>query len=168
MTKDTIFDLASLTKSLATATAVLQLFEHGRVKIDDSVQTYLPNFNTANDPRRARVAIRMLLTHTSGLAGDLSLDAPWGLDRADKAEGIHRALNARVEFGPGEINDGTVRGSWSAMRTTATATTATPIPACTTPTRLSTPRLAPRDPQSGSTPAVRIIADLDVIEAYRA
>jgi len=118
MTKDTIFDLASLTKSLATATAVLQLFEHGRVKIDDSVQTYLPNFNTANDPRRARVTIRMLLTHTSGLAGDLSLDAPWGLDRADKAEGIHRALNARVEFGPGEINDGTVRGSWSAMRTT--------------------------------------------------
>ncbi len=102
MTEDTIFDLASLTKSVATTTAVLQLYERGRVQIDDSIQTYLPGFNPMNDPRRAQVTLRMLLTHTSGLAGDLSLDAPWGLDRADKAEGIHRALNARVEFAPGE------------------------------------------------------------------
>ncbi|MDZ4267129.1 MAG: serine hydrolase domain-containing protein, partial [Mycobacterium sp.] len=53
MTEDTIFDLASLTKSLATATAVLQLYEQGRVQIDDSVETYLPDFNPTNDPRRA-------------------------------------------------------------------------------------------------------------------
>lgn len=103
MTEDTIFDLASLTKSLATATAVLQLYEQGRVRIDDSVETYLPDFNPTNDPRRAQVTLRMLLTHTSGIAGDLSLDGPWGLDDADKDEGIRRALTAWVVFGPGEL-----------------------------------------------------------------
>ena len=69
MTEDTIFDLASLTKSLATATAVMQLYEQGKVQFDDPVQTYLPDFNTANDPRRAKVTVRMLLTHTSGERG---------------------------------------------------------------------------------------------------
>ncbi|PRC43788.1 serine hydrolase [Mycobacterium sp. ITM-2017-0098] len=103
MTEDTIFDLASLTKSLATATAVVQLHEQGRVRIDEPVQTYLPDFNPADDPRRAQVTLRMLLTHTSGIAGDLSLDGPWGLDRADKAQGVRRALAAWVVFTPGEL-----------------------------------------------------------------
>lgn len=103
MTEDTIFDLASLTKSVGTTVAVLQLHEQGRIQIDDSVQTYLPDFNPAFDPRRARVTLRMLLTHTSGLSGDLSMQGPWGLDRADKADGIRRALSATVEFDPGAI-----------------------------------------------------------------
>ena len=67
MTLDTIFDLASLTKILATTTAVLQLYEQGKLQVDDAVQTYLPEFNAANDPRRAQVTLRMLLTHTSGI-----------------------------------------------------------------------------------------------------
>jgi len=103
MTEDTIFDLASMTKSLATATAVLQLAEQGKVAIDDPLQTYLPEFNPRGDARRAQVTLRMLLTHTSGLAGDLSLDGPWGLVEADKAEGVRRALIARMDFGPGEL-----------------------------------------------------------------
>ena len=103
MTEDTIFDLASMTKSLATATAVMQLAEQGRVAIVNPLQTYLPEFNPRGDPRRAQVTLRMLLTHTSGLAGDLSLDGPWGLVEADKTEGIRRALNARMDFGPGEL-----------------------------------------------------------------
>ncbi len=102
MTEDTIFDLASLSKSLTTATAILQLYEQGKVQLDETVQTYLPDFNPANDSRRGKVTVRMLLTHTSGLAGDLSLDGPWGLDKPDKAEGIHRALGAWVVFEPGE------------------------------------------------------------------
>ncbi len=102
MTVDTIFDLASLTKSVATTTAVMQLSEQGRLRIDEPLQTYLPDFNPAGDPRRALVTLRMLLTHTSGIAGDLSLDGPWGLDRADKADGIRRALAAWVVFPPGE------------------------------------------------------------------
>ena len=103
MTEDTIFDLASLTKCLATATAVMQLYEQGSVQFDDPVQQYLPDFNTANDPRRAKVTVRMLLTHTSGETGDVELKDPWGLDRADKAEGIHRALTTPLESGPGEV-----------------------------------------------------------------
>jgi len=50
MTEDTIFDMASLTKPLATATAVMQLYEQGVVQFDDPVQQYLPDFNSANDP----------------------------------------------------------------------------------------------------------------------
>ncbi|MEB3034367.1 serine hydrolase domain-containing protein [[Mycobacterium] nativiensis] len=103
MTEDTIFDIASLTKCLATAVAVLQLYEQGRVQIDEPVQTYLPEFNETNDPRRAHVTLRMLLTHTSGIGGDLSHQGPWGLTEADKAGGVHRALTAPLEFGPGEI-----------------------------------------------------------------
>ena len=97
MTEDTIFDLASLTKSLATATAVMQLYEQGKVQFDDPVQQYLPDFNIANDPRRAKVTVRMLLTHTSGETGDVELKDPWGLDRPDKNEGIHRALTTPLE-----------------------------------------------------------------------
>ena len=103
MTEDTIFDMASLTKSLATATAVMQLYEQGQVQLDDPVQKYLPDFDTANDPRRAKVSVRMLLTHTSGEPGDVELKDPWGLDRADKAEGIHRALTTPLQSGPGEV-----------------------------------------------------------------
>lgn len=102
MTEDTLFDLASLTKSVATAPAVMQLSEQGRLKFDEPVQTYLPGFNPHNDPRRARVTLRMLLTHTSGIAGDLRMDGPWGLDRADKADGLRRALGAWVVYEPGE------------------------------------------------------------------
>lgn len=103
MTEDTIFDIASLTKCLATAVAVLQLYEQGRVQLDEPVQTYLPEFNAGNDPRRAQVTLRMLLTHTSGIGGDLSHQGPWGLTEADKAGGVHRALTAPLEFGPGEM-----------------------------------------------------------------
>jgi CubicO group peptidase (beta-lactamase class C family) len=103
MTEDTIFDLASLTKCLATATAVMQLYEQGKVAFDDPVQKYLPDFNAANDPRRAKVTVRMLLTHTSGEGIDVSLQDPWGLDAADKTEGIHRALTTPLQSGPGEV-----------------------------------------------------------------
>ncbi|WP_163801778.1 serine hydrolase domain-containing protein [Mycolicibacterium sediminis] len=102
MTEDTIFDIASLTKSLATTTAIMQLVEQGRVRVDEPVQAYFPDFNPTGDPRRARVTLRMLLTHTSGIAGDLSLDGPWGLTKADKDDGVRRALGAWVVFEPGE------------------------------------------------------------------
>jgi CubicO group peptidase (beta-lactamase class C family) len=103
MTEDTIFDMSSLTKSLATATAAMQLYEQGRVRFDDPVQRYLPDFNTVNDPQRAKVTVRMLLTHTSGEPGDVNLADPWGLDGADKTEGIRRALTTPLQSGPGEV-----------------------------------------------------------------
>lgn len=100
MTEDTIFDLASLTKCLATAVAVMQLYEQGKVAFDDPVQKYLPDFNTTNDPQRAKVTIRMLLTNTSGEGIDVSLRDPWGLAGPDKAEGIHRALTTPLQSAP--------------------------------------------------------------------
>jgi CubicO group peptidase (beta-lactamase class C family) len=103
MTEGTIFDVASLTKPLATATAVMQLYEQGRVQFDDPVQKYLPDFNASNDPQRAHVTVRMLLTHTSGEAGEVDLRDPWGLGGADKAEGVRRALAKPLKLGPGEV-----------------------------------------------------------------
>lgn len=103
MTEDTIFDLASLTKCLATAIAVMQLYEQGKVGFDDPVQNYLPEFNEGNDPQRAKVTLRMLLTNTSGEPIDVNLGDPWGLDGPDKAEGIRRALTTPLQSGPGEV-----------------------------------------------------------------
>ncbi|RDH76847.1 class A beta-lactamase-related serine hydrolase [Mycolicibacterium moriokaense] len=101
MTEDTIFDLASLTKPLATTPAVMQLFEQGKVAFDDPIQKYLPDFNADHDPVRAAVTVRTLLTHTSGEPGDVELGDPWGLSRPDKAEGIHRALTTPLQAQPG-------------------------------------------------------------------
>lgn len=101
MTADTIFDVASLTKPLATSVALLQLYEKNLVQIDEPVQTYLPDYNPTDDPRRAEVTLRMLLTHTSGIGGDLSHQGPWGLTKADKADGIQRALTVPLAFDPG-------------------------------------------------------------------
>ncbi len=103
MTEDTIFDMASLTKDLATATAVMQLYEQGKLQFDDPVQKHLPEFNVLNDAQRAQVTLRMLLTHTSGEAADISLKDPWGITSSDKAEGIRRALTNPLQSSPGEI-----------------------------------------------------------------
>lgn len=64
----TLFDLASLTKAVATTTAAMILFDRGKLKLDVPVSTYLPEFNGAGT---AAITVRMLLTHTSGLRGDL-------------------------------------------------------------------------------------------------
>jgi SSS family transporter len=102
MTEDTIFDMASLTKCLATATAILQFHEQGKVEFDAPVQTYLPEFNPGGaDPVRAKVTLRMLLTHTSGEPADISLKDPWGLTAPDKAEGFHRAVTQVLQSAQG-------------------------------------------------------------------
>ncbi len=102
MTVDTMFDVASLTKCLATAIAVMQLYEQGKVGLDEPVQSYLPAFNSAHDAQRAQVTVRMLLTHTSGIEGDIDLRDPWGLARADSADGVRRALATPLQLEPGK------------------------------------------------------------------
>jgi uncharacterized protein YbbC (DUF1343 family)/CubicO group peptidase (beta-lactamase class C family) len=80
MSVDTIFDLASLTKCVATTTSIMKLLQEGRLRLNDPVATYLPEFaqNGKQD-----ITIRELLTHYSGLAPDLDLQAPWaGRDTA--------------------------------------------------------------------------------------
>jgi CubicO group peptidase (beta-lactamase class C family) len=64
MTADTIFDLASLTKVLATLPCALRLVAAGEVGLDDPVRRYLTSFAGAE---KDQVTVRQLLTHTSGL-----------------------------------------------------------------------------------------------------
>jgi CubicO group peptidase (beta-lactamase class C family) len=64
MRRDTIFDLASLTKPIATATAIMLLVEEGSIALDDPVAKVLPSFA---DRGKEAVTIRHLLTHSAGL-----------------------------------------------------------------------------------------------------
>jgi SSS family transporter len=98
MTVDTIFDMASLTKCLVTATAVMQLVEQGKVDVDAPVVKYLPEFGVNG---KEKVTVRELLTHYSGLPPDVNLKDAWGLAKPDKAEGIRRAMNATLDSVPG-------------------------------------------------------------------
>jgi SSS family transporter len=98
MTEDTVFDMASLTKCLVTATAVMQLYEAHKLQFDDAVAKYLPEF--AVNGKQA-ITIRELLTHYSGLPEDIDLKDAWGLATPDRAEGIRRAMDATLETVPG-------------------------------------------------------------------
>ena len=60
----TLWDLASLTKVLGMTSAVMQLFEQGRIDLDAPLQRYIPEWR---GPNKDRVSIRHLITHTSGL-----------------------------------------------------------------------------------------------------
>ncbi len=74
MTLDTIFDMASLTKVIATTTAVMQLVEQGKIVLSAPVAEYWPDFG-ANG--KDRITVRELMTHYSGLPPDLDLEPTW-------------------------------------------------------------------------------------------
>lgn len=74
MTEDTIFDVASLTKVVATTTAVMQLVERRRLRLDAPVAKYWPAFRTNG---KKKITVRQLLTHYSGLRPDLDSDKKW-------------------------------------------------------------------------------------------
>ena len=79
MTLDTVFDLASLTKVVATTTAVMTLVEDGRVRLNDPVALHVPGFERYG---KGTITLRHLLTHVSGLRPDVDLH-PWtGYDAA--------------------------------------------------------------------------------------
>lgn len=94
MTEDTIFDLASLTKVIGTGTAVLQLVESGRLALDEPASRYWPEFAAHG---KARVTVRQLLTHTSGLRAGLDTRKPW----SGYAEGLGRIAEERPVREPG-------------------------------------------------------------------
>jgi uncharacterized protein YbbC (DUF1343 family) len=95
MTADTVFDLASLTKPVATATAVMLLLERGKLALSDPVAKHLPEFGQNG---KGRVTVEQLLLHTSGLVADNPL--------ADYKEGRKKALERVGRLypvaGPGE------------------------------------------------------------------
>jgi serine-type D-Ala-D-Ala carboxypeptidase len=63
----TIFDLASLTKPLATTTMAAILYERGQLELDAPIIGTVPEFRAPSDPQRSEVTFRMLLAHSSGL-----------------------------------------------------------------------------------------------------
>jgi len=80
MTLNTIFDLASLTKVVATTPAIMRLVEDGRIRLTDPVSTFIPEFRKYG---KERITIRDLLTHMSGLRPDVDLGDAWsGYDTA--------------------------------------------------------------------------------------
>lgn len=74
MTTDTIFDMASLTKVLATTPAIMLLAQNGLLRIGDKVKRYLPPFTGGG---KDDITVRQLLTHFSGLPPDFDLSKPW-------------------------------------------------------------------------------------------
>jgi CubicO group peptidase (beta-lactamase class C family) len=80
MTKDTLFDMASLTKVLATAPAIMLLAQNGQVRLGDRVKRYLPLFAGGG---KDNITVRQLLVHYSGLPADFDLSKRWqGRDAA--------------------------------------------------------------------------------------
>jgi uncharacterized protein YbbC (DUF1343 family)/CubicO group peptidase (beta-lactamase class C family) len=82
MTPDTIFDVASLTKVVATATSIMILVERGKLRLGDPVSLHIPELKGEG---RDRITIEQLLTHISGYAPDFDLRERWtGYDEAIK------------------------------------------------------------------------------------
>jgi len=93
MTVDTIFDLASLTKVVATTSAAMKIFEDGKLRLSEKVTDYLSEFQGG----KSDITIRDLMTHFSGFRPDFDLDPPFsGYDA-----GIRRALIEKPQNPPG-------------------------------------------------------------------
>jgi len=91
---DTIYDAASLTKVIATTSAMMKLFEQGKIRLNDRVTEYLPQFQGGKSP----ITIRNLMTHFSGLRPDLDLTPEW----SGYETGIRLALAEKSRTAPGE------------------------------------------------------------------
>ncbi len=89
LASDTVFDLASLTKPIATATSVMILLEQGKLRLSDKVGEHLPAF-AANG--KENITVEQLLTHVSGLIADNPL--------ADYKEGRDKALERVMALKP--------------------------------------------------------------------
>src|SRR5271166_1929141 len=93
MTVDTIFDLASLTKVVATTSAAMKVFEDGKLRLAEKVTDYLPEFQGG----KSDITIRDLMTHFSGFRPDFDLDPPFNGYEA----GVRRALMEKPQAPPG-------------------------------------------------------------------
>ena len=102
MTCDTIFDVASMSKPMATATAVLRLVEMGEVNLDDPIGRYIPGVGIAAVGAGDDITLMNLLTHTSGLPPSITVFK--GAESRDDCVRIARsvlpeyAAGSRVEY----------------------------------------------------------------------
>ncbi|HMQ04264.1 MAG TPA: DUF1343 domain-containing protein [Pyrinomonadaceae bacterium] len=99
MTVDTIFDVASLTKPVATATSIMILVEQGKLRLNDTIGKYITDID---DESAKRVTIQQLLTHTSGYRPDFDLGEKWtgrkGMLAALKKEKLRNPPGTRFVY----------------------------------------------------------------------
>jgi CubicO group peptidase (beta-lactamase class C family) len=95
MTVDTVFDLASLTKPVATATSIMILVEQGKLRLSDRVAEYLPAFGQNG---KDRITVEQLLLHTSGLIAD----NPESDYRDGREKAMERLHALTLKTAPGE------------------------------------------------------------------
>src|SRR5262249_30889547 len=82
-TTDSLFQIGSITK-IFTTTLVMQLVDAKLVDLDAPVQRYVPDFELAEAGAAARITVRHLLTHTSGIEGDYFEDFGRGDDSIER------------------------------------------------------------------------------------
>lgn len=95
MTTDTVFDLASLTKPIATATSIHLLIERGKLKLDDTAAKHLPEFGQHG---KGEITVEQLLTHQSGLLADNHINDY----AAGREDAIRRICALPLSAKPGE------------------------------------------------------------------
>ncbi|XXY54146.1 serine hydrolase domain-containing protein [Sorangium sp. So ce269] len=93
VTLDTMFDVLSLTKVLATATAIMVLVQQGRLKLSDPVASYLPRFATNG---KASITLLDMLRYSAGLPVDNQR-----LDELDDKKVWHAMAETPLEYTPG-------------------------------------------------------------------
>lgn len=93
--KTTIYDLASLTKVVATTSAVLKLIEEGKLKLEDAAVRYVPEFRNKG---KERITIRNLLMHNSGLPAFKKLY----LTTKSAQDALDSVLNSELIYSPGD------------------------------------------------------------------
>ncbi len=86
---DTVFDLASVTKPVATATSIMVLVDQGKIDIDEKVAHYIPEFA---ETVKHNTPVRQLLPHTAGLIPDNSLD--------EYNDGVEKAIERFLKIKP--------------------------------------------------------------------
>jgi serine-type D-Ala-D-Ala carboxypeptidase len=96
VTAETVYDLASITKVVATTAACMVLYERGILQLEQRLVDILPEFS-GHDPRRQNVTFRMLLAHSSGLPAYVRL-----FERVrTREELVHEALRLPLAAAPG-------------------------------------------------------------------
>ena len=91
---NTIFDIASLTKVVATTPAIMQLLEQGKIDLDEKVSAYWPAFAMNG---KNKITVRELLTHTSGLPPEISIHS-----KQTKKNVLDKISKLKLQYQPGE------------------------------------------------------------------
>lgn len=96
---DTIYDVASLTKVVATTTSIMTLVEQGKLRLNDTVGKYFPDIE---DQQAKRITIVELMTHVSGYAPDFDLSKKWtgsdGMIAALKIEKLRNPTGTKFVY----------------------------------------------------------------------